>query len=59
MDEAFNFRTPREREKKNLSPEHLRRTLGRIYPEEMVGELMKNLGFGDEPEEIGSPAENE
>ena len=53
MDEAFNFRKPRERKKKNLSPADLRRTLGKIYPEEMVDELMKNLGFEEEqPEEI-------
>lgn len=40
---------PRETEKR--SPEELRRVLGRIYPEEMVDELMKKLGMEEEAEE--------
>lgn len=36
----------RDREKR--SPEDLRRTLGKIYPEEILDELMEKLGFGNE-----------
>ena len=59
MDEAFNFRTPREREKESRTPEDLRRTLGRIYPEEVVDELMKKLGFEDAPDESCAEEHNE
>ena len=39
---------PRETEKR--PPEELRRVLGRIYPEEIVDELMKKLGMEEEEE---------
>lgn len=41
-----NHEIPRDRE--NRSPEDLRRVLGKIYPEEMVDELMVRLGFEDD-----------
>lgn len=48
MNENFNPRRPEEREKRERTPADLRRTLGRIYPEEMLDELMERLGFKEE-----------
>lgn len=39
---------PRETEKR--SPEELRKVLAKIYPEEIVDELMKNLGMMEDEE---------
>ena len=52
MDERYNPKI-RDRETAKRSPADLRRTLGRIYPEETVDELMKRLGFETEqPKEV-------
>lgn len=47
MHRDFSFK---EREKR--SPEDLRRVLGKIYPEEMIDDIMQNLGFENEEKEV-------
>lgn len=44
-------RDPKPREIGKRTPEDLRRTLGKIYPEEIVDELMRNLGMTGDSEE--------
>lgn len=52
MDERFNQKI-RDRKTAKRSPADLRRTLGRIYPEEMLDELMMRLGFEkDQPGKV-------
>ena len=43
--------TIKPRETGNRSPEELRRVLGRIYPEEIVDELMEKLGMEEEEDD--------
>ena len=44
-------RDPKPREIGKRTQEDLRRVLGKIYPEEMVDELMRNLGKTGDSEE--------